>query len=139
MDSAEKAMILQEGAEFLYDEDHGFDYGSEQGLGGCGEASMILMEAARILGIPGVEFQWGHAYIEEDPGEPIGHAWLLIDGHVIYDAAAWANQYTVEKYEPYSKRRAKHFQSDLKECLIGIDKDEIDSLAKKVARHIKSV
>lgn len=127
-------MALQAGTEFLYG-DEGLDFGED--LGGCGESSAILEEAARFLGISGVKFEWGHAVVENLPGEIVGHAWLVVDDSAVYDPAAWANQYTVTEYDPYTPRRKDKFQSDLKQCLIGIEPSEIRLWARKVAKHMR--
>lgn len=124
-----KLDILKAATGFLYSE-KGPDYGE---FGGCGDTVMILLAIARKLGLAGVELQYGNAYFlfEGIPGgDPNAHAWLKVDGK-IFDPSRHAHGFSVLKYDAYEPGRAEEFQSDLLECIVGFDEDEIEAWADK--------
>lgn len=124
-----KLDILKAATTFLYSKE-GPDYGE---FGGCGDTTKILIALSERLGLTGVELRYGNAYfpMEGIPGgDPNAHAWLLVDGK-IFDPSQYVHGFPVIRYDAFDPSREGEFQSDLLECIVGMDEDEIESWADK--------
>jgi hypothetical protein len=130
-----KLDVLKAATTFIYSE-KGPDYGE---FGGCGDTAKILIALSQRLGFSQVELRYGNAYLPTKGipgGDPNAHAWLLVDG-MIFDPSQYAHGFKVIRYDAFTPYRAKEFQSDLLECIVGMGEDEIEAWADKTLAAIK--
>lgn len=105
-------------------------------FGGCGDVVKILVRVAKLLGMTGVKLEFGYMDLsgKEDERE-LGHAWLRVDGE-LFDPSAWYHKFTPILYDKFDPKQPDRYQSDLLECLIGIDNKEQRRLAEEASEYV---